>query len=248
MRSTLLQAGTSYQLVCGEVLAVALLLEGRIASAQVPGGDPANPRPENIRVEVQVVDVDQEVATALMARLLDKSKVEEVCLEIQALLGSGKARLMAWPIVIVHPGEKGLAESADEIRYVVEHNPDAPKVQEVVNGVVSEVAPEKFHTENPGFKLEVTGTVQDNGKTIELEILPTWTALRGSRKIDLEPLDGLANADGGKKQGNEPEFDTFDLKSTVRVRSGGHEFLGAYRNPGKPKQLELFLLRAELRR
>src|SRR4051812_46407314 len=194
MRISSFQAGSSYPFVRGVVLALAFLLDIPIASAQAPGGDAAIPGRKNIRVEVQVVAVAQEVATALMARLLDKSKVEEGCLEIQTLLHSGKARLMAWPIIIVQPGEKGLAESADEIRYLVEYNPNPPKVQEVVNGVLSDVAPEKFHTENPGFKLEAAGTIQEDGKTIELEILPTWTALTGSRKIDLEPLDGLSNA------------------------------------------------------
>ena len=112
-----------------------------------------------------------------------------------------------------------------------------------------EISPPNFEERKTGITLEAEATVSPDAKSITLTVTPTRTVAKGSRKIELKPLPG-SNDEPGKKAGAQPDFDTLELPAMLTLESGKHAFLGAYRDPVNkkmPAEVELFLLKAEVR-
>jgi hypothetical protein len=208
--------------------------------------------PINIRIELQVVAIPEQIAIPLVAEMKKKEKIEAANTRIQELLAKGTAKLVGWPIIITHSGQRAVCEAIKEIRYAAEYNPptvsvspnvpaDAPaKIGPTVDLTTFEGIPTGFETRNTGVTFEVEAVLGPDGKTIDLNMVPQTVRLKGYRKVTIE---GAARK--GKVVVEQPQFDTNKLTTSLTVRSGERVLLGVYPIEDPPKHLEFFILKAE---
>ncbi len=167
------------------------------ATTSVRGMDPLpiDAAPVNIRVELQVVTLPQEIAVPLVAELMDEKTIEPAYVKVQGLLGKGAGKLIGWPIITTTVGQRAVSENNDEFRYATEYS--APAVAVISNGVIVDQTktepkpgeplpstilastPMAFETRNTGVTLEVEPFITPDGKHISLTLVPQHVRLKG---------------------------------------------------------------------
>ena len=208
----------------------------------------------NIRIEMQVVAIPDEIAVPLVAEMMDEKKIETAYVTIQDLLAKGTAKLIGWPLVTTRSGEKAVVEAVDEIRYATEY--DAPavsftpgvnatetvKIEPKVDVTVFAGIPATFETRNTGVTLEVEPTLSSDAKTIALSLVPQHVRLKGYNKVAVEK-----SATGEKVVVEQPEFDTMKVTTSLTLRNGQRMLMGVFRVSDPAKHIEFFILKAEAR-
>jgi hypothetical protein len=210
-------------------------------------GAVAPERQINVRIELQVVAIPEEVAIPLAADLLNKSKIEAANTKIQGLLAKGVAKLIAWPIITTKSGQRAVVESIDEFRYATDYEgPQAvsastPEGTQPVKVDVThlDASPTAFETRNTGVTLEVEPVLSKDGKKIDLNLVPQHVMLKGMNKITVE------KPSLGKLVVEQPDFDTMKVTTSLTLRSGERILLGIFRPHEPAKHIEFFILKAE---
>jgi len=209
----------------------------------------------NIRVELQVVALPDALAVPLVAELMDEKKIDPAYARIQELLANGTAKLIGWPIVTTHSGERATAEATREIRYASEYNPptvsftpsvsttEILKIEPKADVTLFEATPSRFDSRNTGVYLEVEPTVSPDGKTIAVNVVPQHVRLVGFEKITIEKPET-----GGKVVVEQPQFDTMKVTTQLTLRNGQRVLMGVYRVSEPPNHLEFFILKAEAKK
>jgi hypothetical protein len=241
----------------------------------------AGPPQPNVRIELQVVAIPEQIGFPLAAEMKQKEKIEAANTRIQELLAKGTAKLIGWPIIITRSGQRAVSEGIKEIRYADEYepptvsvapnfggdpaprpapgpaapgaadNPSPPtppvppaepiiKIAPTVDVTTFEGVPTGFQTRNTGVTLEVEPTLSADGKTIELNLVPEHTRLKGFNKVTIE---GAARK--GKVVVEQPEFHTNKITTSLTLRNGERVLMGVYPTDDPPKHLEFFILKAE---
>jgi Flp pilus assembly secretin CpaC len=239
-----------------------LLIAAFVAALAVSRVAADEPKPEpsdtNIFVEMQIVEIPRDVALPLLREFSDQTKTEAASAHVQELLDKGTAKLVAWPMVTTHSGSRAVFEAIDELRYASEYSPVStdyyittePGKEGTAKQAVPDVREQEldaaataFETRNTGVTLEVEPALSADGKLIDLNLVPQHVHLRGMTKIAVEhekPHDKIIF--------EQPEFDVLKSQTSLSLKSGDHAFMGAYPAPGSPDHLELFILRAEVRK
>ena len=209
----------------------------------------------NIRIEMQIVAIPDEIAVPLVAELMDEQKIEPAYARIQELLAKGTAKLIGWPIVTTHSGERALVEAVDEIRYATEYDPptvsftpgvsgnDAVKISPRADVTLFEAIPVSFETRNLGVMLEVEPVLSPDARTIALSLVPQHVRLKSFNKITVEKP-----ATGGKVVVEQPEFDTMKVTTSLTLRNGQRMLMGVFRVSDPAKHIEFFILKAEAKK
>lgn len=230
---------------------VLLAVSGAALSAEPEHAQPATDSP-NIRIELQVVAIPEQIGIQLATEMKSKDKIEAAHARIQQMLAKGTAKLIGWPIVTTRSGMRAVIEDIKEIRYATEYhpptvsiNPNTPvepaiKVAPTVDVVTFEGVPSAFETRNTGVTLEVEPVLKEDGKAIDLNIVPQHVRLEGFHKITIE---GAARK--GKVIVEQPEFKTNKVTTTVTMQSGQRILMGVYPTEDPPKHLEFFILKVE---
>ncbi len=215
----------------------------------------ADSEPWNIRIEMQVVTVPEEIALPLAGELLDEKKIEPAYAKIQELLAKGTAKLVGWPIVTTRSGDKAIVEAIDEIRYATEYDPptvsftpgvktdETVKIEPKADVTLFDAVPTTFETRNAGVTLEVEPVLSPDAKTIKLNLVPQHVRLKGFQKVTVEKP-----ATGGKVVVEQPVFDTIRITSAFTLRNGQRVLMGAFRVSDPEKHMELFILKAEAKK
>jgi hypothetical protein len=239
----------------------ALLLISLAAYAQVDpltevdGMVPVVERGPDIRVEMQIVALPVHVALPLIRDLLDEGKAKEAYGQVQSLLNAGTAKLIGWPILTTQHHYRGSVQAVDEVRYATEfkapevsftpsYNPGKEhKVIPRVDMAVFNAVPSSFETRNAGVTLEADAIVLQDGNSFELTVNSEHVWLREYKKLTIENKSG-----GGSVVVEQPRFQVNKSNSVVTLRSGEPHLLGIFPSSPHAEHLELFLLKAELRR
>ena len=212
----------------------------------------ANEDPWNVRIEMQIVAIPDEIAVPLVTELMDEKKIESAYAKIQVLLAKGTAKLIGWPIVTTKPGQKAIVEAVDEIRYATEYDPptvsftpnvktsEPVKIEPKADMTLFEGIPKTFETRNTGVTLEVEPVLSPDAKMIALSVATQHVRLKGFNKITLEK-----SATGGKVTVEQPEFDTMKLTTELNLRNGQRILMGVFRVSDPAKHIEFFILKAE---
>lgn len=207
----------------------------------------------NIRIEVQVVAIPQEVAVPLVQELMNTSKVEPAYNRIQDMLVKGTAKLIGWPMVTTQAGQRATVEAVNEFRYAREFAPGAvgiylttpegkiTKQPDQVSGVELPAVPAAFETRNVGVTLEVEPVLEADQKTIHLNLVPSHVRLKAMNKVTIE-----REKTKEKVTVEQPEFDNMRLTTSLSIKSGERTLLGVFRPSDPPNHLELFILKAEV--
>jgi len=207
----------------------------------------------NIRIELQMVAIPGQIGLPLAAQMKSKDKIEAANARIQQMLAKGTAKLIGWPILTTRSGQRAVIEAVKEIRYATEYNPPtvsvnpntpadaAIKVTPTVDVVTFEGVPSAFETRNTGVTLEVEPVLEEDGKTIDMNIVPQHVRLKTFHKVTIE---GAARK--GKVVVEQPEFDTNKVTTSVTMHSGQRMLMGVYPTDDPPKHLEFFILKVEV--
>ncbi len=209
----------------------------------------------NIRVEMQVVAIPDEIAVPLVAEMMDEKKIEAAYVKIQDLLAHGMAKLIGWPFVTTRSGDRAVVEAVDEIRYATKYDPptvsfapgvnatDTVKIEPKVDVTVFEGIPAEFETRNTGVTLEVEPTLSPDAKTITVNLRPQHVRLKGYNKVSVEKP-----STGEKVVVEQPEFDTMNVTTSLTLRNGQRMLMGVFRVSDPAKYLEFFILKAEAKK
>ena len=233
------------------LLAIALGLH--TATAQEPrdatkSKPPKTTAPEktarwNVRVDVQMVVLPQDRALALLPDLQsgDDAKVEAAAAKIQEMIARKEATLHGWPTVTTLSGQRAVAETIEEKRYPTEFNPPdgaapAPKPDEPRS---DSAMPTAFETRNVGVTLEVEPVVLDDGKRIQVNLVPQRVQLLG-----FDTYDGVVTQGGKSVKIEQPLFFTTKITTSLIVQNGQRMLLDVHMVPKPERTMEFFLLRA----
>jgi hypothetical protein len=236
-------------------LLLACAFSRAVADVTVPADAALKP---NVRIEVQIVAIPEAIAIPLTTELKDKAKIEGACAKVQELLDKGVGKLIGWPIVTTRSGQRAVIEAVKEIRYATEFSPPTVQVQPgvpidakvkvapEVDLTALEGVPATFETRNAGVTFEVEPVLADDGKTIELNLVPQHVRLDGYHKTELESSAPKSSAPKMKASVEQPEFHTNKITTSISIQSGQHMLLGVYPTNDPPKHLEFFILKAEV--
>lgn len=193
--------------------------------------------PANIRIEVQMVAVPQAKALELLPNLRDAGSTEYAFSEIQKMIARGEAKLIAWPEVTTRSGQRAVTEDIEEVRYATQFDkkqPPSPRPKRKsakqkdarAVGQSAEV-PSAFETRNIGVTLEVEPSVSEDGKAVNLKIIPQHVRLLGFKT-------------------EQPQFYTTKTTTSLTVASGQRVLLASFRVTEPADHLEFFILKAEV--
>jgi len=222
---------------------------GALAAPAGPAVDAPSP---NLRIEVQVVAIPEQLAPALINEMKNKDQIEAANDKIQEMLAKGTAKLIGWPIITTRSGQRAVIEGIREIRYATEYTPptvgvtnDVPadktiKIEPKVDVTTLEGIPSAFETRNSGITLEVEPVLGPDGKTIDLNMVPQHVRLKSYEKVTIEGATGK-----GKVIVEQPQFDTMKVTTSMTMLSGRRMLLGVFRTDDPPKHFEFFILKVE---
>jgi hypothetical protein len=234
------------------------------------GPPPAEHLPPNVFVELQIVDLPRKVALPLVRSLADPRKMEEGYARVQDLLDKGTAKLIGWPTMTVRNEQRAVVEATDEYRYAtafspggtsvsVTEQPNEPtpgeaqpqtqtqaqviKLVPVVEGAEFNAVPTEFETRNLGVTLEAEPEIAADGMALELNLVVKHTWRKGVIKSVLEN-----EKTHDRVAAEQPEFCSNQITASLALQSGERTLLGVYPAPEPADHLELFFLRAEIRK
>ncbi|MEA3211443.1 MAG: hypothetical protein QOE70_4500 [Chthoniobacter sp.] len=206
------------------------------------------PAPANVRVEVQIVAVPLAKAVELLPELRDPDSIDEAFTQIQEMLSSSEAKLIAWPELRTKSGQRAVTEDVEEMRYPSEyvevsrseHEPPPPK--DASKRVDQDpMRPTAFATRNIGVTLEVEAVVLGDSATIDLQVAPQHVRFLGYESFDANP-----EAKGREAKLKQPRFYTTKTNTSLSLRSGQRVLLGSFVVPEPLDHIEFFILQAQL--
>jgi len=193
----------------------------------------------SVELDVQIVELSQDLALPLLARLMSgkPDQVEGACKQIDAMIARKEATLLAWPRIVCLDGQRSVVESIVEHRYPTEFDlPESGSSDaKLIKGGTAE--PTAFETRNVGTTLEAQATVLDDGRTLFVDVVPQHVALR--------KFEDFATAKNGKTAViNQPIFTTSKITTAVKVSSGQRLLLTTHKHEGEPDKMQLMILHA----
>lgn len=192
---------------------------------------------QQIRVQVEFIDVSHEQFTELMFGPKPPAGDGELRQQVAQLIKDGKATVMETLLCTTRSGQKATTESVEEFIYPTEYEPatlptNIPAKDEEVLGKVSGKRPDPatgptptaFDTRNVGSTLEIEPKLSNDHKTIDLRFIPeivyhvgneVWAEWKGEH---------------GNSPVQMPTFYTLRLNTAVTLTEG-HFMLAAALSP-----------------
>lgn len=155
-----------------------------VAHAEEKKEAPLDPTAAQIRVQVEFIDLSHEQLTELMFGTKPAANDVELRKQLAQLVKDGKAKVMETLLCTGRSGQKSTSESIEEFIYPTEYEPasfaDEGKKQEPGKTETADAGkrealgptPTAFETRNLGSTVEIEPTVSDDGKTIDLRLIP----------------------------------------------------------------------------
>lgn len=200
----------------------------------------------DVRIDVQIVSLHQEIALKLIPQLRTKDTASEAYSRVQALLENGEAQLLGWPVVWQSTdGPNTESEAIYEYRYSTKFLPPGPpNPGSVVHPAFPErlvqFAPTSFETRNLGATLAVQAVFVHRSGSITVELVPTFSRLLGvDRHLSASSLPGVRHVI------EQPSIQSLRCFSAISVHDGEPTLL-TFMSLTKPEpQIVLFLFRAK---
>jgi hypothetical protein len=199
-----------------------------------------------VRVDVQMISMEQERALALLPDLEsgDEKKLDAGWAKLQAMIASKEATLVAWPMVALMDGGRSVAETIVEKKYPTEFDPPlepqnagAPPVSD--KPIVESAVPLAFEVRNTGVTIEIQASVLDDGKRINLDIVPQRVEL-----LQMETSESVKSRNNVIVQVRQPLFATIKTNVSLTMRNGAHELIGVHKLTKPENHIELHIVHA----
>lgn len=211
----------------------------------------------NVQFELQIITLPEPLASALIPDLRDPKKIEAAYTRLQTLLGEGKATLVAWPVLATKSGQRAVVEDIREIRYATEFSggevqvnlqvtespeeePSQIKVKPKIEAAGLQPVPSAFETRNAGVTLEIEPVLAPDGVTIDLNLVPQHVWLHRFHTVTMK-------VDGRSVVVEQPEFRTNKVQTSITMKSGQRVLMGVFSQSERGNEMELFLLRGEIK-
>lgn len=223
-------------------LAILALLAG-VALVPPRARTEAPSPPATIRADMQMVSVSPAAARQLIPAFEDSKTAPDAWTHLQEMIGSGEAKLIAWPIVCLQSGARADAGSFVEQRYPTEFN--------FPSGVSSfaplptltptwiPTTPTGFETRNVGVTFEVQAWVEAEGQVIDLRLVSQFVRPAGFQywRSQKSPLGSY-----GLQQ--QPYFQTANVTTQMHVHRGQPALAGVFVFAEPEPHVELHILHA----
>jgi hypothetical protein len=170
------------------------------ALTQVPHAQTATPEydplgefdelPKQVRVQVEFIELSHEQLTELMFGPEPPAKDGELRKQVAQLIKDGKASVLETLLCTAKSGQKATSESIEEFIYPTEYEPaELPQTVHVKDvedeatrrDLATGPTPTAFDTRNLGSTLEIEPTLSENGKLIDLRLVPEIVYHVGNR-------------------------------------------------------------------
>ena len=190
----------------------------------------------SIHTEFYVVTLAKKQAAALMPELRDDAKIEAAFAKLESLVTAGEAHTVATLTGRCDAGGKLESKQVDEVRYASEWEPAKP----VGDGKVPAVAlnPSTFDVREVGVRFSAETEVSTDGQTLRLKTEESHVRLIGWSEVEAARLP-----DDSKVTLKQPQFSISRHAGSISLKSGKRTLLGVHAVPGKPDEVELFILR-----
>ncbi len=197
-----------------------------------PAPQAAVPKPEGVLIEVQIFSMSRELAAQTLLNQPIGTSGDAILKNVQALVASKQAKLVASPTVSAVSGNQAVIESIFEYRYPTEF--EAPQIPQTVGSMVTKTTktttvtqettsfprtpstPTTFEVKNTGTTLQIEPTIDTQNSLITLSIAVQNTALSGTKVFKTENNGEI----------EQPEFYTKKVTTNAVVKSGGVILLG----------------------
>jgi hypothetical protein len=241
------------------------LLAWREASSLRAQESEINPMRPNVIVEMQIVALPREIALPLIREMMDKKTIDGARARVQDLLEKGTAKLLGWPTTTTRHGARAVIEATDEYRYPVMFEAGGRAVSvtgqvgaagadgrerasmivrgPAVTGTTRNSVAKDFETRNLGVTLGVEPWISPNDQNITLNVDSQHLWLKAMTEVAVE-----SEKTEDKVVVEQPEVNSTRVVTSLTVRSGKWILLGVSPAPEGSGDLELFLLRAEIRK
>lgn len=180
----------------GCVLGVVLFGTAARGQEGTPAFDPLGEHvdaPRLVRVMAEFVDLPHEELTKLLLAPRKGGNDTELRKEVQKLVEAGKATVVETMLGTCRSGQKATTESIEEIIYPTEYEPSVTGegTFTTAKGETKSLAPIKatgptptaFETRNTGSTLEIEPTLSEDGKMIDLRMVPELVYHIGDKVI-----------------------------------------------------------------
>jgi hypothetical protein len=197
----------------------------------------------NITGECSMIVLPQKEALVLLPDLLDDRKIEAGFSRLKEMVAQGTAELVSTLILKLQNGEKGIAESIEEMRYPTEFEPprlpeSAPRDPKILKEWPAVgITPTAFETRNVGTVLELEARTPD-GEWIAVKCVPYHVRFLRWAKTDAGKL-----ANGERLTVEAPIFHSMRDTASLLVRSGQMVFIGVHKLPEPLQGMEFCFLR-----
>ncbi|MEI7821066.1 MAG: hypothetical protein WCK55_09135 [Verrucomicrobiota bacterium] len=217
--------------------------------------------PISIMVEVQVFSMPRALAAETVLNQPTKTDYEAVFKNVRALVGDGKATLVATPALTTTSGQRAVVESVLEHKYPTEFSPpqipqttgvaEPPKKVTKTTTIITQETttsfpmtpstPTAFEKRDLGIMLEMEPTASEDRTEISLLTSLQHVALQGTVKYKTD--------NNGEVE--QPEFYRKTIRTNVNLKNGGVAFVGTiepYKTLTKGEDLtEVVFVRARIK-
>jgi beta-lactamase regulating signal transducer with metallopeptidase domain len=174
-----------------------------------------------------------------MNSVLDPGALHTLLARINATTG---VDLLSAPRVTTKSGQRAVVEIVREFRYPTKFQPD----QKQPDGLL----PTEFETRNVGITLEAEPTVEPDGSSVDLALMPQIVELMGYVRVrDGQPiplvvdttkkgLDQILSASLPRDAIVQPIFSTRKISTSVRLNSGNTIVLGGLKHAAEDQAAE----------
>lgn len=162
--------------------------------------------PKVIQTTVELIEVPFAEATRMLYREKLGKEGDKLRAELQKLVDEGKATMLDTLFVTSRSSQKSTAESIREVIYPTEYEPAeipaevsvdketavTPEKIKLLEALMTPATPTAFETRNTGGTLEVEPTLSEDGRIIDLRLVPELVFDTG-RQIYHKRKDSLGN-------------------------------------------------------
>lgn len=204
---------------------------------------------QHVRVSLQFIELSHPVLTELLAG--NETGGSSLYAKAVSLTKEGKAKILDSSVVTGRSGEKLTLESIREEIYPTEYEPPGlpcgglppSSPDDPTNPMYR--SPTAFETRNTGTTFEVEATIEDDGKSIGLHLVPEWvTPVRLETSMEHHDQWGDASF-------RMPVYETLRVNTQVNVIPGKFELVSVITPkpvapvPGASRKVMVFV-RAEI--
>lgn len=218
----------------GVVVACSIWCVSSFAHAEEKKAKAVQSGAPQVRIQVEFIDVPHEQLTGLMFGEKPAANDGELRKQVELLVKDGKATIAETMICVTRSGQKAITESIEEFIYPTEYEPaeisiessskekDAKEpAKEVVRDNATGPTPTAFETRNLGSTMEIEPTLSDDGKSVDLRIVPEMVHHVGNQ------IWAEWKGEHGNSPIQMPTFYTVRLNTAVTLATGQYMLLAA---------------------